>query len=740
MSFHLGFDNAFRRALAPRPRCAPAVAGIAAALLASTACTRGGTGSFEGAPVVLVSIDTLRSDRVGCYGYAKAATPSLDGLAREGVLFADAFSHCPLTLPAHASLFTGLLPPAHGVRDNLGFTLDTKHRTLARRFQEKGYATGGAVSAYVLRGATGIADGFSLWDDSFEMRSGAEAIGDLQRDGAVATEALARWVEAQRGRRFFAFLHLYEPHTPYTPPGKHGQHADPYDGEVAYADELVGRLLARLRSAGVYDRAIVAVTSDHGEGLLDHGEQEHGFFLYREALQVPLVLRLPGGRKAGTRVAGVAGHADLAATLLDLAGLPADGMDGVSLRTAIDSGRTLARPVYSETFYPRYHFGWSELLSATEDRYRFIRAPKSELYDRLRDPREQQDLAATRVEAVSAMGSWLEQKAQLATATAPAPAPVSAEAREALAALGYVGGGALAQPDSVGARADPKDKLGVYAMYREAMQLRQEGRVDEALAGLRAVVTDSPGLFDAWQALGTSYARLGREREAIQAFDAIVRQDPTNAEAHIALARIHGLAGRRDRAEKHARRASQKEPGRGFETLAEIRLDQNRPAEAASYARQSLAADPERVMSRFVLATAERRAGRYDAAAAEYRRAIESASRQKGLLVRDLHAGLADCLARLGREAEAEAEFREEIALIPHSREARIGLGLLFRSQERDAEARDALAGIVTANPRAGADEYVVVSRTLSTLGDVEAARDWSRRGRALYPADPRLR
>lgn len=711
--------------------------GIAVALLAGAACTRG-TGPFEGAPVVLVSIDTLRSDRVGCYGYAKAATPALDGLAREGLLFADAFSHCPLTLPAHASLFTGLLPPAHGVRDNLGFTLDARHRTLARRFQEKGYATGGAVSAYVLRGATGIADGFSLWDDTFEVRSGAEAIGDLQRDGAVATEAIARFAEAQAGRPFFAFLHLYEPHAPYTPPARHAQHADAYDGEVAYADELLGRLLARLRSASVYDRAIIAVTSDHGEGLMDHGEQEHGFFLYREALQVPLVLRLPGGRKAGARVAGVAGQVDLAATLLDLAGLPADGMDGVSLRPAIDTGRTLARPVYSETFYPRYHFGWSELLSATEDRYRFIRAPRSELYDRLRDPREQQDLAAGRAEAVAAMGSWLEQKAQLAAAAAPAP--VSADAREALAALGYVGGGAVAPAASSAARADPKDKLGIYAMYRDAMQLRQEGRVEEALAGLRAVVADSPGLFDAWQALGTSYAKLGREREAVAAFDAIVRQDPTNAEAHIALARIHGLAGRRDRAEQHARLASQREPGRGFETLAQICLDQKRPADAARYARQSLAAEPDRVMSRFVLATAERLAGRYEEAAAEYRRTIESASRQQGLLVRGMHAGLADCLARLGREAEAEAEFRQEIALIPYSREARVGLGLLFRSQGRDAEARDALAGIVTANPRAGADEYVVVARTLATLGDLEAARDWQARGRTLYPSDPRLR
>ena len=301
-------------------------------------------------------------------------------------------------------------------------------------------------------------------------------------------------------------------------------------------------------------------------------------------------------------------------------------------------------------------------------------------------------------------------------------------------------GGAVAPAAAAFTLPDPKDKLPVFAAYRQAMEAREQGRLDEALTGLRAVVEDSPGLLDAWQALGTSYARLGREREAIAAFEAILRQDATNAEAHIALARIHELAGRRDRAEKHARLASEKEPARGFETLAEIQLDLRRPAEAAESARRSLDADPGRVMSRFVLAKAESQAGRYEEAAGEYRKAIELASRQRGFIVRGLHAGLADCLARLGREVDAEAEFRQEIAIIPYSREARVGLGLLLRSQGRDAEAREALAGIVTANPRAGADEYVVVARTLATLGDLDAARDWARRGRALYPGDPRLR
>src|SRR5206468_3923717 len=210
--------------------------------------------------------------------------------------------------------------------------------------------TGAAVSAYVLRRATGIAEGFDTYDDAIETDRTSDAMADQQRDGAAAVESLARWVEARGDRRFFAFLHLYEPHAPYTPPPAHRNHAHPYDGEISYADELVGRFVNRLRAADRLDRAILAVTSDHGEGLGDHGEKEHGFFLYREAVRVPLIVRLPGGARGGTRVSGTVAQVDLPATLLDLLGLPAEGMDGRSQRLAIAKGAAEPRPVYSETF------------------------------------------------------------------------------------------------------------------------------------------------------------------------------------------------------------------------------------------------------------------------------------------------------------------------------------------------------------------------------------------------------
>jgi choline-sulfatase len=713
-----------------------AALGLAAAIAAAPGCRGRASGPYSEASVVLVSIDTLRSDRLAAYGYTKGRTPALDALARDGIVFDSVWSHCPLTLPAHASMFTGLLPPHHGVRDNMGFTLEAGRRTLATRFKAAGLATGGAVSAYVLRRSTGIAQGFDLYDDALVVDSSVESLGAQQRDGAVATEVLGRWIEDQGGRRFFAFLHLYEPHTPYAPPPQHRDLADPYDGEVAYADELVGRLVARLRSRGLLDRVILAVTADHGEGLLDHGEQEHGYFLYREALQVPLVLRLPRAAGAGSRASGLVQQVDLAPTLLDLAGLPHDGMDGVSQRAALDTGKAASRSVYSETYFPRYHFGWSELLSVTEERYRYVRAPRPELYDRREDAAEKTNLAGGRASTVAAMDQWLEREVKPGEAARPAAVPD--ETREALQALGYVSGGAVVPAGST--LADPKDKLPVYEAYRKAMEARREGRAEEAMKQLQTVVADSPGMLDAWESLGTTLLRLGREKDAIAAIDKVVAQDPTNPAAHLALAKIHGLAGRRDKAEKHAELASVKEPGRGFETLAQILLDQNRPAEAAAYARKSLAADPGRVMSRFVLAVAAQKAGRWEEAVAEFRRTLDAQQQQKGLVVRGVHAGLGDCLARLGRGAEAELEFQAEIAVIPYSREARVGLALLYRSQGRDAESRNVLAGVVTANPQAKADEYFVVARTLAVLGDLPAAREWAARGHALYPADPRFR
>ncbi len=719
-----------------RVRLASLLAALVVLGCLAAGCQRASVGTYRDASVVLISIDTLRADHLPVYGYAAGATPNIDRLAREGIVFQDVYSHCPLTLPSHASMLTGLLPARHGVRDNIGFQLGESHATLATRFRAAGWRTGAAVSAYVLRGATGIGRGFELYDDAIEVKGGSESIGTLQRDGAAAVDALSRWISGLGRARFFAFLHLYEPHSPYTPPPRYQGKGLPYDGEISYADELTGRLLQALRSAGLYDRAIVALTSDHGEGLNDHGEAEHGIFVYREAVHVPLVLHLPGGAHAGTRVAGSAGHVDLAATLLDLAGVSASGLDGVSLRPALEGAAFAGHGVYSETFYPRYHLGWSELFAATEGRYRFVRAPRPELFDLTMDGGERRNIAGDRASVASAMDRWLDT--QGAGAAAARPDEVPADVREKLQALGYVGG--TSAREASGPLPDPKDHVAAYEDFKRALALRLGGQREEAVAQLRRVVRDNPDMRDAWEMLGATLVELDRRGEAVAALDRTIALDPTSPEPHLALARILVLEGRRDAALQHAEIAARRDAGKAYELMAQIMLDLNRPDPAADYARRSVQADGRRVMSHYTLGVVAQRAGRYEEALSDFRRAEEANRLQQGSVVLALHARMADCLARTGREPEAEREFQAEIAAIPWSREGRVGLAMLYRSQGRDAEARAVLEGLVSSTPQAGADVYWTVAKTFDDLGDTQAAREWAARGRGRFPQDPRFR
>lgn len=695
-------------------------------------------GAYPSASVVLISIDTLRADHLALYGYKGGRTPNIDALGREGIVFDDVSSQVPLTLPAHASMFTGLLPPRHEVRDNIGFVLKPAHLTLAERFKSAGFATGGAVSAYVLRSQTGIARGFEVYDDALTIEGGSESLGSLQRDGAVAVKSLLAFVEAQGQKRFFAFLHLYEPHSPWTPPDRYRDLPSPYDGEIAYADELVGRFLDGLRSRGLDTKVIVALTSDHGEGLGDHGEQEHGLLLYREAVHVPLIVRLPDAAGGGARVKGAFAQVDIAPTLLDLAGLPLPkpgDLDGQSLRAAPISTTTEPRTIYSETLYPRYHFGWSELYASSDGRFRFILAPRPELFDLAQDPGEHTNLAAERPTVSASMQAWLKQKKARVTA----PEAVDAQTRERLAALGYIGS-APARADEGGPAADPKDKIASYEELRQALGLRAAGRHGEAVERLRAVVASNSRMFDAWQALGLSLVALGREKEGRAALDQAIRIDPMSAEPHMALARLDALDGRTKSAIEHAEIASAREPGKGLEVLAQIMMDQKRPDAAVAFARRSLAADPQRSMSHFIVGTVARERGRCSEALEDFRKAIAAVERAQGTVVRNLHFETGDCLARLGREAEAEKEFQSELRVLPRSIEGRTALATLYRSQGRDAEMLQVLNGLVEGDPAPSAESYWAIVRTLTVLGDGEAAARFKAEARRSFPTDSRFR
>lgn len=691
----------------------------------------------SGAAVVLISIDTLRTDRLPIYGYRKGSTPVMDRLGREGIVFDDVYSHTPLTLPSHASLFTGLLPTRHGVRDNIGYTLSSANRTLAARFKAAGYATGAAVSAYVLRHQTGIADGFDFFDDAIEVAGTGESLADTQRDGRLTVDALGAWLDRQGDSRVFAFLHLYEPHTPYAPPPAY-RTGDPYDGEIAYADELVGRLLDRIKARGWLDRAIVAIVSDHGEGLGDHGESEHGILLYREALQVPWILRLPGGAGSGRRVAGTLGLVDVAATLLDLAGLDASALDGQTIRAALAGNARVDHSVYSESFYPRLHLGWSDLASATEQNLRYIKAPLPELYDLSNDPGERRNLAASRAQTASAMAGWIARTTDGAKSRDPDTVPADVRAR--LKSLGYLASSGAPLSATSAAPPDPKDRIATFEALKRAWAIERVGRAAEAIQLYREILSTNPRMVDGWESLAKALAGAGRMQEAIAAFGKAIEVDPLRPEPHLALARIYGLERSPSLARQHAELGSQRDPGQGHEILAELMMDAGRFDEAAANARRSLEADPSRYMSRFLLGVIAQQRGRCDEAIGHYEAAIEAKRLEPRAVVRNLHAGLADCLARAGREADAEREFKAELAAIVDSIEARVGLATLYKSQGRGAEARAVMADLVARTPEPTADTYWTVVHTLTVLGEAATAREWAARARDKFPRDARFR
>src|SRR5262245_18623510 len=348
--------------------------------------------------LLLVSLDTVRADRLGCYHYAAAQTPNIDALAAGGLRFEQATTVVPLTLPAHSSLMTGTFPGWHGVRDNGGFYLEDDQLTLAEILRERGFRTGGFVGAFVLDRRWGIAQGFDRYFDDFDLDRFPSAAGMdmIQRPGSEVVDRALEWLQTDRQQPFFAWVHLYDAHTPYEAPEPFRSRFPPtrdgaYDAEIASADAQIGRLVDALRADGRLADTLVIVVADHGEMLGEHGELTHGFFIYEAATRIPLIVSGPGvpARVVADQVLIV----DVMPTALALVGIKVpDQVQGTNLMP-LARGEHLGLVAHSESWYPRYHYGWSELRSIQDERFKMIRAPRPELYDLATDPREEQDRA-----------------------------------------------------------------------------------------------------------------------------------------------------------------------------------------------------------------------------------------------------------------------------------------------------------------------------------------------------------
>lgn len=496
--------------------------------------------------IVLLSIDTLRADRLPAWGYEGVETPAIDALAARSVLFERAFSPVPLTGPAHASLLSGRQPWEHGVRDNIGYPLPRGGPWLPELLRDAGYRTLGAVSAVVLGADAGWDRGFDHFDDRVRDRVGL-GTGGVQRRGDATLDAVRSELEAaaRSDEPFFLFLHLYDPHTPWAAPEPFaGRHAHPYDDEIAWVDRVVAELLDRVTALEAENpgrEVAIVLTSDHGEGLEDHGEREHGVLLYREALQVPLLLTLPAGEGAGRRVATPVELVDLAPTLLELAGV--SGSPELAGRSLLPLARGLAAdaergPLLAETFYPRIHFGWSELSSALDWPWHYVRGPRPELYDLAADPTERHDLASEHRGIVRRLDRLLAET----ISPLEAPAAASGEALAELRALGYLGGGA--RPGAEGPLPHPADRVGILRDLDDAIGDLGAGRVDAAITGFQEIVAREPGLVDAREYLGRARAAAGDLDGALAAYLAGV--EASDGAPHLVLAAA-GVEARRGR-------------------------------------------------------------------------------------------------------------------------------------------------------------------------------------------------
>ncbi len=414
--------------------------------------------------VVIITLDTTRADRLSVYGFMDAPMPHLERLAREGVVFDQATSVAPLTLPAHASLFTGLFPPRHGVRDNADRPLSAEHQTMAEVLRARGFRTGAFVGSVVLDADRGLAQGFDHYGGVVETdaRRPASKTPRRRRGDEVVTDAI-RWIEGIDGSPFFLWAHLYDPHKPYDPPEPfRSQHTDPYIAEIAFADAQIGRVLEALDRRKLMDRTIVVVAADHGESLGDHGERDHGVFVYESVLRVPLIVRAPN--LPPRRIADVVRLVDVMPTVLDLLAVPHPPSDGMSLAAMLrGEPRGVELDAYSESRYP-LRFGWSPLRALRAGRHKLIEAPRPELYDLDRDPFEQRNIYDERRGLALALAQRLAtfEPGRAATHSDDAVDPLPpAELQQRLAALGYIGSGALRPPSGHGNLPDPKDCMGV---------------------------------------------------------------------------------------------------------------------------------------------------------------------------------------------------------------------------------------------------------------------------------------
>jgi len=615
--------------------------------------------------VLLITIDTLRADRLGSYGYTSASTPVLDALAASGVRFVDATAHAPLTHPSHAAILTGRYQGSFGIRLNGMDPLPADATTLAERMKSAGYRTGAVVGSVVLDKAHGLGQGFETYDDEISTpASGTVAMASLQRTASEVTAAAKAWLQEPRAP-WFLWVHYYDPHRPYEAPSRFAKAAAgrPYDGEIAYVDAQIGSLLAAIDR----DRTVVVVTSDHGEALGEHGEPDHGFFLYDATLHVPLIVAGPGIKPSVVKeqVRSI----DIAPTIARLAGAAPDvhPAAGENLTVLLDGGSRPEIPVsVAESWYPRLHFGWSELRSVRVGEWKYIAAPKQELYDLRVDSGESRNLVSSRAQVAARLEADL-RRVVTTFGRNPSAARVNqpdAETVARLQALGYVG--SFAPVTASSSSENPKDHIVDYRQYRElfdrALGQLASDKPAAAIPLLQQILKSNVRAFEAHLHLGHAYFALDRMDAALAEYDAAAQLNPTLSTPHFEAAKTFAIRG-----------------------------DTNA---AVARARRGLELDPDSSYGHYTLGVVYQRAAQWRDAYTAFGRAVELNGRDPRA-----RANLAGAAMRLDSLAVARTQFEAMVALGYQVAPAHFNLGVIAERRGSTEEARTHYQQALRADP-----------------------------------------
>lgn len=652
--------------------------------------------------ILLITLDTTRADRIGCYGYATGLTPTIDSLAEEGTLFERAYTPVPLTLPAHASLLTALYPPEHGLMINGRGSLPRDLSTLTEVLRAEGFDTGAFIGSFVLHQKFGLQKGFSVYDDDMTMTPTTVDGLHRQRDGSYVVNSALKWLQRDRRAPFFCWVHLYDAHAPYLSREEEfgPRFVDqPYDAGIAYADRQIQRLVHQLQAAQCWDHTVTVIVGDHGEGLGEHAEDEHGLTVYENVMRIPWIWRGPLVGQA-QRVSSTVSLVDFRPTLLELLDIrdPA-GHSGRSLKSALFGEDIAPGTCYLGTDFPLLEHGWSPLRAIVADNWKYIRSPQPELYNLATDSLESQNLIAVRPDRLEQMEQQLFEIEEAFELHEGADVSLTSQERQALESLGYLSGGTVSseERDTDKPLPDVKDMLPLNNRVNAARALLNAGDFSQAEYLLREIRQDEPDCVPARLFLADALRQQKKFDESLLMSESVFDLDPENGEAHFHVGNVFLDLGKYSDAAREFRTFLGGRP-EVVEALFNLGLCQDRLGqldEAEDTLKQLLIHDPLFVKAHLLLANLLFRQQRISEAADHYREAIRYAP-----LSAEAHGNLALILAGQRRMEEAGPHFARAIQLAPGNDELQFQYGMFLLSRRQPEAAIQAFEETLRINPQ----------------------------------------